>query len=180
MNFDLLHRTLRSWQRPESACINNCNCYTASVSPVCGSNGITYLSACFAGCTKPVSEAVNASEMTTMDKGKLLHTFLRANTHIYTHSASVLVYIFFNTIFISFLVFVSEPDQLLVYIQHQWGGGGFTGEVSQSRLSAGVPHLPVCDLCVQHDRSYGPDALCHHLNQVKTYCYTHTAHKREP
>lgn len=52
---DFLHRTLQSWQRPESACINNCNCYTASVSPVCGSNGVTYLSACFAGCTKPVS-----------------------------------------------------------------------------------------------------------------------------
>ena len=55
MTFDLLSRTLRSWQRPESACINNCNCYTASVSPVCGSNGVTYLSACFAGCIKPVS-----------------------------------------------------------------------------------------------------------------------------
>uniref|UniRef100_A0A8K9UR73 Solute carrier organic anion transporter family member n=1 Tax=Oncorhynchus mykiss TaxID=8022 RepID=A0A8K9UR73_ONCMY len=39
--------------RPEHACINNCNCYTASVSPVCGSNGITYLSACFAGCLTP-------------------------------------------------------------------------------------------------------------------------------
>nr|XP_046204327.1 solute carrier organic anion transporter family member 3A1-like [Oncorhynchus gorbuscha] len=45
--------TLRSWQRPEHSCINNCNCYTASVSPVCGSNGITYLSACFAGCLTP-------------------------------------------------------------------------------------------------------------------------------
>ncbi|XP_041789337.1 solute carrier organic anion transporter family member 3A1-like [Chelmon rostratus] len=47
------NETLQSWQRPESACISNCNCYTASVSPVCGSNGVTYLSACFAGCTKP-------------------------------------------------------------------------------------------------------------------------------
>ncbi|KAM9817058.1 solute carrier organic anion transporter family member 3A1-like [Neosynchiropus ocellatus] len=47
------NETLRSWQRPESPCINDCNCYTASVSPVCGSNGVTYLSACFAGCTKP-------------------------------------------------------------------------------------------------------------------------------
>ncbi|KAM7423651.1 hypothetical protein PAMA_000146 [Pampus argenteus] len=47
------NETLHSWQRPESPCINNCNCYTASVSPVCGSNGVTYLSACFAGCTKP-------------------------------------------------------------------------------------------------------------------------------
>ncbi|XP_022069490.1 solute carrier organic anion transporter family member 3A1-like [Acanthochromis polyacanthus] len=47
------NETLQSWQQPESACISNCNCYTASVSPVCGSNGVTYLSACFAGCTKP-------------------------------------------------------------------------------------------------------------------------------
>ncbi|XP_045074278.1 solute carrier organic anion transporter family member 3A1-like [Coregonus clupeaformis] len=42
--------TLRSRQRPEQACINNWNYYTASVSPVCGSNGITCLSACLAGC----------------------------------------------------------------------------------------------------------------------------------
>ncbi|XP_019910973.1 solute carrier organic anion transporter family member 3A1 isoform X5 [Esox lucius] len=47
------NETLRSWQRPEHTCINSCNCYTASVSPVCGSNGVTYLSACFAGCLKP-------------------------------------------------------------------------------------------------------------------------------
>ncbi|KAK7899184.1 hypothetical protein WMY93_020037 [Mugilogobius chulae] len=47
-----VNETLHSWQRPDSACISNCNCYTASVSPVCGSNGVTYLSACFAGCTK--------------------------------------------------------------------------------------------------------------------------------
>nr|XP_057945128.1 solute carrier organic anion transporter family member 3A1-like [Doryrhamphus excisus] len=46
------NETLQSWQRPESPCISSCNCYTASVSPVCGSNGVTYLSACFAGCTK--------------------------------------------------------------------------------------------------------------------------------
>ncbi|KAG7275815.1 hypothetical protein CRUP_016755 [Coryphaenoides rupestris] len=47
------NETLRSRQRLEPACISNCNCYTSSISPVCGSNGVTYLSACFAGCTKP-------------------------------------------------------------------------------------------------------------------------------
>ncbi|KAG9332122.1 hypothetical protein JZ751_015840 [Albula glossodonta] len=43
---------VREGQKPQAACINNCNCYTASVSPVCGSNDVTYLSACFAGCTR--------------------------------------------------------------------------------------------------------------------------------
>lgn len=62
MTFDFLPRTLQSWQRPEPMCISNCNCYTASVSPVCGSNGVTYLSACFAGCTKPVSGAAGGCE----------------------------------------------------------------------------------------------------------------------
>ncbi|KAM9409011.1 solute carrier organic anion transporter family member 3A1-like isoform 2-T2 [Pholidichthys leucotaenia] len=57
------NETLRPSQQPESACISNCNCYTASVSPVCGSNGVTYLSACFAGCTKPVStDTIGASD----------------------------------------------------------------------------------------------------------------------
>ncbi|XP_005802554.1 solute carrier organic anion transporter family member 3A1-like [Xiphophorus maculatus] len=47
------NETLQSKKQPESGCNSNCNCYTASVSPVCGSNGVTYISACFAGCTKP-------------------------------------------------------------------------------------------------------------------------------
>ncbi|XP_035273141.1 solute carrier organic anion transporter family member 3A1-like isoform X2 [Anguilla anguilla] len=44
--------TLRVGQKPEVVCMRNCNCYTASVRPVCGSNDVTYLSACFAGCTR--------------------------------------------------------------------------------------------------------------------------------
>uniref|UniRef100_A0A8B9K2R9 Solute carrier organic anion transporter family member n=1 Tax=Astyanax mexicanus TaxID=7994 RepID=A0A8B9K2R9_ASTMX len=46
------NETLLPGKKPEAACISNCNCYTSSVSPVCGSNGVTYLSSCFAGCTK--------------------------------------------------------------------------------------------------------------------------------
>ncbi|KAG7473261.1 hypothetical protein MATL_G00093790 [Megalops atlanticus] len=46
------NETLWAGQKPVAPCIKNCNCYTSSVSPVCGSNGVTYLSACFAGCTR--------------------------------------------------------------------------------------------------------------------------------
>lgn len=47
-----LFRTLREGEKPEAECISHCNCFTSSISPVCGSNGVTYLSACFAGCTQ--------------------------------------------------------------------------------------------------------------------------------
>ncbi|XP_069481178.1 solute carrier organic anion transporter family member 3A1 isoform X1 [Ambystoma mexicanum] len=36
---------------PYSPCNNDCECQTDSFTPVCGADGITYLSACFAGCT---------------------------------------------------------------------------------------------------------------------------------
>ncbi|XP_040586135.1 solute carrier organic anion transporter family member 3A1 isoform X3 [Mesocricetus auratus] len=35
---------------PYSPCNSNCECQTDSFTPVCGADGITYLSACFAGC----------------------------------------------------------------------------------------------------------------------------------
>ncbi|KAM7414534.1 hypothetical protein PAMA_019377 [Pampus argenteus] len=44
--------TLQVGKKPEAQCISTCNCFTSSISPVCGSNGVTYLSACFAGCTQ--------------------------------------------------------------------------------------------------------------------------------
>lgn len=47
-------RTLQVGQKPEVPCMSHCNCYTSSVSPVCGSNGVTYLSSCFAGCTRAI------------------------------------------------------------------------------------------------------------------------------
>ncbi|XP_010773102.1 solute carrier organic anion transporter family member 3A1 [Notothenia coriiceps] len=46
------NETLRVGEKPEAQCISQCNCFTSSISPVCGSNGVTYLSACFAGCTQ--------------------------------------------------------------------------------------------------------------------------------
>ncbi|XP_010619311.1 solute carrier organic anion transporter family member 3A1 isoform X1 [Fukomys damarensis] len=35
---------------PHSSCNKNCKCQTDSFTPVCGADGVTYLSACFAGC----------------------------------------------------------------------------------------------------------------------------------
>ncbi len=54
-------RTLRVGEKPEAQCISTCNCFTSSISPVCGSNGITYLSACFAGCTGSGSSQITSS-----------------------------------------------------------------------------------------------------------------------
>lgn len=39
---------------PYSSCNKNCECQTDSFTPVCGADGITYLSACFAGCSSTV------------------------------------------------------------------------------------------------------------------------------
>lgn len=46
-----LIRTLQVGKVPEAQCISHCSCFNSTISPVCGSNGVTYLSACFAGCT---------------------------------------------------------------------------------------------------------------------------------
>uniref|UniRef100_A0A665UWK0 Solute carrier organic anion transporter family member n=1 Tax=Echeneis naucrates TaxID=173247 RepID=A0A665UWK0_ECHNA len=46
------NETLREGEKPEAQCISHCNCFTSSISPVCGSNRVTYLSACFAGCSR--------------------------------------------------------------------------------------------------------------------------------
>ncbi|XP_034032430.1 solute carrier organic anion transporter family member 3A1 isoform X1 [Thalassophryne amazonica] len=48
-------------QKPEAQCISHCYCVTSSISPVCGSNGVTYLSACFAGCTRSLSPRTSST-----------------------------------------------------------------------------------------------------------------------
>ncbi|XP_029910209.1 solute carrier organic anion transporter family member 3A1 [Myripristis murdjan] len=55
------NETLREGQKPEAQCISHCNCFTSSISPVCGANGVTYLSACFAGCVRPVGTEASSS-----------------------------------------------------------------------------------------------------------------------
>lgn len=41
-------------------------------------------------------------------------------------------------------------------------------KVPQSRVPRGLPHLPVCDVCLQHDRGNGTDTLGHHPYQVSS------------
>ncbi|XP_068595270.1 solute carrier organic anion transporter family member 3A1 [Brachionichthys hirsutus] len=53
--------TLQKGEQPEAQCNSHCNCFTSSISPVCGSDGITYLSACFAGCAKTGSATPTSS-----------------------------------------------------------------------------------------------------------------------
>lgn len=168
VTFDFLPRTLQSWQRPEPMCISNCNCYTASVSPVCGSNGVTYLSACFAGCTKPVSEGAGRIKA-AITLRRIRGWFDSSNRSRITR-LNVIPCLFFS-------FFLPEPEQLCVYIQQQRRGCGFAGKMSQSGLSGGLPHLPVCYLCVQHDWSHGPDSLRHHPYQASRP--TSAAQKRE-
>uniref|UniRef100_A0A9J7Y1G4 Solute carrier organic anion transporter family member n=1 Tax=Cyprinus carpio carpio TaxID=630221 RepID=A0A9J7Y1G4_CYPCA len=59
------NESLGSWEQTEAACLSGCNCYTSSLSPVCGSNGITYLSACLAGCTKTICSPSSVSQNLT-------------------------------------------------------------------------------------------------------------------
>ncbi|XP_061677715.1 solute carrier organic anion transporter family member 3A1 isoform X2 [Syngnathoides biaculeatus] len=71
------NNTLQVGKKPEAPCISRCNCFTSSISPVCGSNDVTYLSACFAGCTHAVAQNLSGcacvsaeSELATAVPGK--------------------------------------------------------------------------------------------------------------
>ncbi|XP_037307467.1 solute carrier organic anion transporter family member 3A1 [Pungitius pungitius] len=55
------NETLQVGKKPDAPCISKCNCFTSSISPVCGSNGVTYLSACFAGCTQTGSSRTTSN-----------------------------------------------------------------------------------------------------------------------
>lgn len=49
---------------PNSSCNKNCKCQTDSFTPVCGADGVTYLSACFAGCNSTVMGSFGWAEGT--------------------------------------------------------------------------------------------------------------------
>ena len=49
-----------------STCNNNCGCSFETYDPVCGSNGVTYYSACFAGCSDIINGTVSYQIMNTM------------------------------------------------------------------------------------------------------------------
>nr|XP_057931187.1 solute carrier organic anion transporter family member 3A1 isoform X1 [Doryrhamphus excisus]XP_057931189.1 solute carrier organic anion transporter family member 3A1 isoform X1 [Doryrhamphus excisus] len=59
--------TLQVGNKPEAPCINHCNCFTSSISPVCGSNGVTYLSGCFAGCTHTFAQNLSGCACISAD-----------------------------------------------------------------------------------------------------------------
>ncbi|XP_037538810.1 solute carrier organic anion transporter family member 3A1 [Nematolebias whitei] len=59
------NETLNVGQKPDAQCISHCTCFTSSISPVCGSNGVTYLSACFAGCSRAGVHQSNISQNLT-------------------------------------------------------------------------------------------------------------------
>ncbi|XP_068459692.1 solute carrier organic anion transporter family member 3A1 [Clinocottus analis] len=55
------NETLRVGEKPNASCISHCNCFTSSIGPVCGSNGVTYLSACLAGCNQTGSSQTSSN-----------------------------------------------------------------------------------------------------------------------
>ncbi|KAG7216059.1 hypothetical protein INR49_007811, partial [Caranx melampygus] len=57
------NESLVKGKTPDAQCISHCNCFTSSISPVCGSNNVTYLSACFAGCTRAGSAQTTSSSI---------------------------------------------------------------------------------------------------------------------
>ncbi|XP_074534401.1 solute carrier organic anion transporter family member 3A1 isoform X2 [Halichoeres trimaculatus] len=59
------NETLRVGEKPEAQCNSHCNCSTSSISPVCGANGVTYLSSCFAGCSHTGNSQISSSQNLT-------------------------------------------------------------------------------------------------------------------
>lgn len=61
-----VYRTLRVGEKPVAQCNSHCNCFTSSISPVCGGNGVTYLSSCFAGCSRTGNSQISSSQVSTL------------------------------------------------------------------------------------------------------------------
>lgn len=60
----------------------------------------------------------------------------------------------------------TEPERMFLCISRERISHSASGEMSDARLPGGLPHLPVCGVCLQPGRSHGPDSLCHHPDQV--------------
>lgn len=46
----------------ESGCNRGCQCSSASIQPICGVNGVTYFSPCYAGCTEHETSVENGQK----------------------------------------------------------------------------------------------------------------------
>ncbi|XP_032638897.1 solute carrier organic anion transporter family member 3A1 isoform X2 [Chelonoidis abingdonii] len=58
---------------PYSPCNNNCECQTDSFTPVCGADGITYLSACFAGCRSTNLTGCSCLSLVPAENATVMH-----------------------------------------------------------------------------------------------------------
>uniref|UniRef100_A0A674KE29 Solute carrier organic anion transporter family member n=1 Tax=Terrapene triunguis TaxID=2587831 RepID=A0A674KE29_9SAUR len=58
---------------PYSPCNINCECQTDSFTPVCGADGITYLSACFAGCRSTNLTACSCLSLVPAENATVMH-----------------------------------------------------------------------------------------------------------
>ena len=57
-------------------CNTRCNCLTKTWDPVCGDNGIAYMSACLAGCEKSVGTGINMVNIFSVLEANVLFTAL--------------------------------------------------------------------------------------------------------
>ena len=73
-----------------SPCNMDCSCSSNSLEPVCGINGITYFSACHAGCTQMyASQEMTRLQVITCTSGR----FIRNNKEVDKNVSTGKIYI---------------------------------------------------------------------------------------
>ncbi|XP_025033239.1 solute carrier organic anion transporter family member 3A1 isoform X3 [Python bivittatus] len=120
---------------PYSACNSNCKCQMDSFTPVCGADGITYLSACFAGCTNMITTQVSYAVVSSWSKAVVS---LKAEESHRLH---------------------------MPHLGPCRGCHGHSWEVPQPWMPRSLPDIPVRDVRLQHDWSHGSNTLRHHPHQ---------------